>query len=245
MTTKTKTGLRMETNLKAWWLGHSAFRLESPSGKVIYVDPFLSGNPSTPDEYKEPDDVDFILLTHGHEDHVGDTLDIAERTDCKVVSQVELSLLLKKDGLNEDQRVEFNKGGTLHYDDFSVTLVNANHSSAFKGEYAGEAGGLIISFEDDICFYHMGDTNIFSDLRFYSGMYEPHVVAAPMGDYYTMGPQEAAMCVEMLNPKIAVPIHYGTFPVLTGKAEDFKKFTGKYSDAEVLIPKPGDQFLGD
>lgn len=236
----------METNVKAWWLGHSAFRLESPTEKVIYVDPFLSGNPSTPDEHKQPDDVDFILLTHGHEDHVGDTLDIAKKTGCKVVAPVELSRLLNnKHGLENDQAVEINKGGTVHYDDFSVTLVNANHSSSFQGDYAGEPGGLIISFEDDICFYHMGDTNIFADLDFYRTMYGPHIVAAPMGDYYTMGPQEAAMCIEMLNPKVAVPIHYGTFPPLTGDPEDFKKFTADYSDTDVLIPKAGEQFLGD
>lgn len=235
----------MKTNIKAWWLGHSAFRLESPGGLVIYLDPFLKDNPSTPEEHKNPDDIDFILLTHGHGDHVGDTIDLAKKTGCKVVAQVELCGLLKKHGLPEDQAVEFNKGGSLHYDDFSVTLVNANHSSSYQGEYAGEAGGLIISFEDDICFYHMGDTNIFADLDFYRTMYEPHVVAVPMGDYYTMGPQEAAMCIEMLNPKIAVPIHYGTFPPLTGDPKDFKKFTKEYSDAKVLIPEAGEQFLGD
>lgn len=235
----------METKIKAWWLGHSAFRLESPNGLVIYIDPFLSGNPSTPDDHKDPDDIDFILLTHGHEDHVGDTIELAEKTGCKVVSQVELSGLLKKNGLNDDQAVEFNKGGSLHFDDFSVTLVNANHSSSFQGEYAGEAGGIVLSFEDDICFYHMGDTNIFTDLELYAAMYEPHVVAAPMGDYYTMGPQEAAMCIEMLNPKLAIPIHYGTFPVLTGEAEDFEHFVKEYSDADVTIPEAGEQFLGD
>ncbi|MFO7799163.1 MAG: MBL fold metallo-hydrolase, partial [Rhodohalobacter sp.] len=130
----------MDTKIKAWWLGHSAFRLASPSGKIIYIDPFLSQNPNTPEEHKSPDDIDFILLTHGHEDHVGDTLDLAEKTGCKVVAQVELSHLLKKHGLKEEQRVEFNKGGSVHFDDFSVTLVNANHSSSFQGDYAGEAG---------------------------------------------------------------------------------------------------------
>lgn len=235
----------METKVKAWWLGHSTFRLESPNGLVIYIDPFLSGNPSTPDDQKNPDDIDFILLTHGHEDHVGDTIELAEKTGCKVVSTVELSGLLKKNGLNEDQAEEFNKGGTLHFDDFSVTFVNANHSSSFQGEYAGEPGGLVLSFENDICFYHMGDTNIFGDLELYGTMYEPHVVAAPMGDYYTMGPQEAAMCIEMLRPKLAVPIHYGTFPVLTGEPEEFEKFVKEYSEADVAIPEPGGQFLGD
>lgn len=234
----------MNTNIKAWWLGHSAFKLESQNGTVIYIDPFLSQNPTTPDEFKHPEDADIILLTHGHEDHVGDTLDIAEKTGCKVVAQVELSHLLKKHGLNDDQRIEFNKGGTVDFDDFSVTLVNANHSSSFQGEYAGEAAGLILSFEDDIAFYHMGDTNIFSDLEIYREIYQPHVVAVPMGDHYTMGPQEAAICCEMLNPKLAVPIHYGTFPVLTGDPEEFKSFTEEYCDAEVAIPEAGEQFLG-
>ena len=234
----------MDTNIKAWWLGHSAFKLESPTGKIIYIDPFLSGNPTTPDEFKNPSEIDYILLTHGHEDHVGDTLKLAEKTGCTVVSQVELSHLLKKRGLKEDQRIEFNKGGTVHFDDFSVTLVSANHSSSFDGEYAGEAGGLVLSFEDDICFYHLGDTNIFSDLELYGQMYQPHVIAVPIGDHYTMGPEEAAIACEMIDANMAVPIHYGTFPVLTGTPEDFKMFTEKYSGTEVVIPKAVEKFLG-
>lgn len=234
----------MDTNIKAWWLGHSAFKLESPTGKIIYIDPFLSGNPTTPEEFKNPEEADYILLTHGHEDHVGDTLEIAEKTGCTVVAQVELSQLLKKRGLKEDQRIEFNKGGTVHFDDFSVTLVSANHSSSFDGEYAGEAGGLVLSFEDDICFYHLGDTNIFSDLELYGQMYQPHIIAVPIGDHYTMGPEEAAIACDMIDANIAVPVHYGTFPVLSGTPEDFKMFTEKYSDTEVKIPKAGEQFLG-
>jgi L-ascorbate metabolism protein UlaG (beta-lactamase superfamily) len=153
----------MKSKIEAYWLGHSAFKFVTPSGKIIYVDPFLSQNPSTPDEYKTVDKADFVLLTHGHEDHVGDTLDIAKNTGAKVVCQVELSqLLVNKHGLNADQAIEFNKGGSVHFDEFSVTMVSANHSSSFQGDYAGEAAGLVLSFEDDACIYHMGDTNIFS-----------------------------------------------------------------------------------
>lgn len=233
----------MDTNVKAWWLGHSAFKLESPSGKNIFIDPFLSQNPITPDAFKTTKEADYILLTHGHEDHVGDTLDIANETGCKVVAQVELSNLLKKHGLKDDQGIEFNKGGTISFEDFSVTLVSANHSSSFRGEYAGAAGGLVISFEDDLTFYHLGDTNIFADLEFYGELYQPDVIAVPMGDYYTMGPREAALCCELINAEFAVPIHYGTFPVLIGNPGEFKKYTEEYCDTEVLIPDPGEQFL--
>ncbi len=234
----------MDTSVQAQWLGHSAFKLVSPEGTNILVDPFLSENPTTPDEYKQQDDIDYILLTHGHEDHVGDTLDIAEETGCKVVTMVELSrLLVSKHGLNEDQAIEFNKGGTVAFDDFSVTMVSANHSSSFQGDYAGEPAGLVISFYDDITFYHLGDTNIFYELELYGELYEPDIVAVPMGDHYTMGPGEAAMACDLLQADYAVPIHYGTFPPLTGEPEDFKKYTEKSTDTEVWIPKAGEHFL--
>jgi len=233
----------METSVEAYWLGHSAFKLVTPNGTQILIDPFLSQNPKTPDKFKQPEEVDYILLTHGHGDHVGDTLDIAERTGCKVISNVELSGLLKKHGLKEDLAVEFNKGGTLEYDDFSVTLVSANHSSSFQGEYAGDPGGLVISFDDDITFYHLGDTNIFYDLELYGELYQPDIIAVPMGDHYTMGPQEAAMCCDLIQANYAVPVHYGTFPVLTGDPNDFKNYTEDSTDTEVWIPEAGKNFL--
>lgn len=233
----------METSVQAFWLGHSAFKLVSPGDTNILIDPFLSQNSTTPEEYKKPDEVDCILLTHGHEDHVGDTLEIADRTGCQVVSNVELSGLLKKNGLSEDQAIEFNKGGTIDFDDFSVTLVSANHSSSFQGEYAGDPGGLVVAFDNDLTFYHLGDTNIFYDLELYGELYEPDVIAVPMGDYYTMGPEEAAMGCELIQADYAVPIHYGTFPVLTGDPEDFKDFTEDAVETEVWIPEAGENFL--
>jgi len=233
----------MDTNLKGYWLGHSAFKFISQSGSIIYVDPFLKDNPSTPEEYKEITEADYILLTHGHEDHVGDTLEIAKNTGCKVAGIVELIGLLQKKGLSEEQAVPFNKGGTVRFDDFSVTMVSANHSSSFDGEYAGDPAGLVLSFEDDLCIYHMGDTNIFSDLALYGELYEPHVVLVPIGDHFTMGPQEAAYAVEMVNPTIAVPIHYGTWPPIDSDPNEFKEILEDISEVEVIVATAGKDFL--
>ncbi|HYW34844.1 MAG TPA: metal-dependent hydrolase [Balneolaceae bacterium] len=234
----------MKTSVKAHWLGHSAFYLQSPNGKHILIDPFLKDNPSTPDDWKEPGDVDYIFLTHGHADHVGDTVEIAERTGCKVISILELSTVLTtKHGLDEDQAAGFNKGGTISFDDFSVTMVSANHSSSFQGDYTGEPAGLIFSFDDDISIYHLGDTNIFSDLELYGDLYQPEVTLVPMGDHFTMGPEEATWAVDMLRPEIAIPIHYGTMPVLSGDPEEFKALVEEETDTEVLIPEAGENFL--
>lgn len=234
----------METKVQAFWLGHSAVKLISPKGNILYIDPFLTQNPSTPEEFKTVEKADYILLTHGHEDHVGDAVEIAKKTGAKVIGIVELIALLWKEGLPQDQGVQFNKGGTIHFDDFSVTMVSANHSSSYKGQYAGDPAGLILSFEDDICLYHMGDTNIFADLELYGQLYEPTVVMAPIGDHFTMGPEEAAYAVEMLDPEIAVPIHYGTWPPIASNPEEFKTSLEEISDTNVLIPKAGEKFLG-
>lgn len=232
----------MNTNVEIIYLGHSAFKLRSPAGKHILIDPFLSGNPLTPEEHKTQDEADYILLTHGHEDHVGDTLEIAKKTGAKVVSIVELSGLLKADGLAESQAIEMNKGGSIKLDDVTVSMTNANHSSSFGGRYAGDPAGLMLRFDNDITIYHAGDTNIMPDFEIYSRLYKPQVSLLPMGDYYTMGPAEAAMAAAMLKSDVFVPIHHSTFPPLTGTPEEFKTETESLTKgaSRVHILKPGE-----
>lgn len=220
------------------WLGHSAVLLIDSENNHIYIDPFLSQNPTTTEEFKQPDKVDFILLTHGHEDHVGDTIELANKFDAKVLSIVELSGLLKSDGLKEELAVEINKGGTFDFGGFKVSMTSANHSASFGGRYAGEPAGLVIHFDNHVV-YHLGDTNIMHEFNYYKELYNADIAFVPMGDHYTMGPKEAAMCVEMLDPKIAVPIHYGTFPVLTGTPEEFKHEVGERTSVKVIVPESG------
>ena len=145
---------------------------------------------------KKVEEADFIFLTHGHEDHIGDTLEIT-KTGCRVGGMVELMGLLQREGLPE-AKVSILIKGECALRRFLSDYGPCNHSSSYKGAYAGEAAGLIFSFENDICVYHMGDTNIFGDLQLYGELYEPDIVLAPIGDHYTMGPEEAAYAVQLI-----------------------------------------------
>ncbi len=222
------------------WLGHAAFRVESPGGKRIYVDPFLD-NPKCPEGEKRPERVDLIALTHGHEDHVGSTIELAQRFDCPVIAQVELRGWLSTQGLSEDMTEAPNKGGTVEKLGVKISLTDAHHSSsAFKAgefKYLGEAAGLVLELEDGTTVYFAGDTCVFGDMQLIARIYGPDVAVLPIGDYYTMGPREAAVALELLGNPRCVPCHWGTFPILTGTPQKLKELA---PSADVVEIDPGD-----
>ena len=221
------------------WLGHNAFRFDTPGGKRVYIDPFLD-NPNCPESEKEPERVDLIALTHGHDDHVGSTVQLAQQFDCPVVALVELRGWLSLQGLSEDMTQAFNKGGTVERDGIKVTMTHAHHSSGGfeNGQfiYLGEPCGFVIEVENGTKLYFAGDTNVFMDMQLIGRIYEPDVAILPIGDHFTMGPREAAIALELLGVKRCVPCHYGTFPLLTGTPEQLRELT----DVELLVPDPGE-----
>jgi L-ascorbate metabolism protein UlaG (beta-lactamase superfamily) len=206
------------------WYGHSAFKLESPSGRVVLVDPWLD-NPKAPPGAKEFARVDIILVTHGHGDHIGNTLEIARKTSARVVAIYEVGLYLQGKGLN---RVEgINKSGSVTIEGIRVTMTHAQHSSGLEpgGEIlsGGDAAGYVVRFEDDFAVYHAGDTGLFGDMKLIGELYKPDLVMLPIGGCFTMGPREAAYACRLLKPRTIVGMHYGTFPVLAGTPAELRR----------------------
>jgi L-ascorbate metabolism protein UlaG (beta-lactamase superfamily) len=221
------------------WLGHAAFRLDSPGGKRIYVDPFLSGNPRCPEAERTPERVDLIALTHGHGDHVGDTIELWKKFKPGVLAQVELRGWLDSQGVTaQGMEHAFNKGGTVDVDGVKFTFTDANHSSSGpNGEYLGEPAGIVLELEDGFTIYFAGDTNVFASMQLIGRIYEPDVAVLPIGDHFTMGPREAAVALELLGVKRCVPCHYGTFPILTGTPDELRRLA---PGVEVVAPQPGE-----
>src|SRR5579859_5640868 len=192
------------------WLGHSAFRLDTADGKRIYIDPFLNGNPKCPEDEKRPERADIIGVTHAHGDHIGDTVDIAKTHGSTVVALVELGAWLGSQGVPQDKIQAPNKGGSTEVDGVTFTLVNAFHSASTPdGAYGGEPAGIVVE-ADGRTIYFAGDTCVFGDMQLLGRIYEPDVAVLPIGDFYTMGPREASVAIELLGVERVVPCHWGT-----------------------------------
>jgi L-ascorbate metabolism protein UlaG (beta-lactamase superfamily) len=217
------------------WLGHASFRLDTDGGKRIYVDPFPDG-PTFPEEEKEPERADAIYVTHGHGDHVAGVVPFQQKTGAKVLGMVELCAWLSQNGVDEGSLVAFNKGGTVEHEGIRFTMTNAFHSSsAPDGTYTGEPAGVVTRF-DGRSIYFAGDTCVFGDMQLIARLYKPDVAVLPIGDWFTMGPEEAALALELLGSPRCVPCHWGTFPLLTGTPEKLAELTS----ATVERLEPGD-----
>ncbi|HET9324955.1 MAG TPA: metal-dependent hydrolase [Gaiellaceae bacterium] len=218
------------------WLGHNAFRFDTPGGKRVYVDPYLD-NPKCPESEKQPERMDILALTHGHSDHVGSTVELTKQFTPTVVGIIELLNWLGDQGAEVGDVPGTNKGGTRHVDEISFTMTNAEHSSGGpNGEYLGDPAGFVIEVENGTKLYFAGDTCVFGDMQLIGRIYEPDVAILPIGDHFTMGPKEAAVALDLLGTPRCVPSHYGTFPLLTGTPEQLRELT----DVEVLSPEPGE-----
>ncbi|HLW88161.1 MAG TPA: metal-dependent hydrolase [Terriglobales bacterium] len=225
--------------IKITWLGHATFRIETPEGKTLLIDPWTKGNPKCPEKEKNFAKVDVMLCTHGHGDHIGDAVEIAKKHNPMVVGMPELCGWLESKGV---KRVSgMNKGGTQTVADVRITMVQAVHSSGIQdGDrmiYGGEAAGYVLEFSNGVKIYHAGDTCVFGDMAIIREIYAPEICMLPIGDHYTMGPLQAAYACKLLKPETVIPMHYGTFPVLTGTPSELRKLA---PDVEVREMKPGE-----
>src|SRR5687767_7993879 len=223
--------------LKVTWLGHSTFQMTSPKGVRLLFDPFLTNNPSCPQAAKRVGAVDLILVTHGHSDHCEDALAIARETGATVVASPELGGWLERQGVKHVRPM--NIGGRQHLSGLEIAMVPAVHSSsAPDGAYLGPATGFVVRFENAPTIYFAGDTALFGDMRLIRDRHHPSVAFLPIGDRFTMGPEDAAIAAEWLGVKAIIPMHYGTFPELTGTVEELRSHASARG-IEVVELRPG------
>jgi len=226
------------------YFGHSTFSLTTASGEVALIDPWVTTNPFCPPGLKSISRLDAIFLSHAHTDHFGDLLALAKQHHPKIVAIFETCLYIAEKGF-EKEICPMGKGGTQTVGSFQVTMTHAFHSNSIEDNgariYAGEPAGLIIRMPGGFTAYHAGDTAVFGDMKLIGELYKPDLAMLPIGDRFTMGPREAAYAIRLLGVKYVVPMHYATFPFLTGTAEELRKETKKIKGLKIYALKPGEK----
>jgi len=219
---------------KVTWFGHAAFKIEI-ANRIVLVDPWLSGNPTSPVKASEITKADIVYVTHDHGDHLGDAIDICKRTGATFVANIELGDFAKENGVKNVEGL--NIGGSVEVKGIRLLITQALHTDS-----RGAPTGVIVEGEGKRV-YHAGDTGLFGDMSLIGELYKPDLALIPIGGYYTMGAKEAAEAVKMLKPKAVIPIHYKTFPVLAQSADEFVKIVKeKVPKVKVVTLKPGESY---
>jgi L-ascorbate metabolism protein UlaG (beta-lactamase superfamily) len=222
------------------WLGHATVLVQTSKGTNILIDPFIKQNPKYPKDFVLPEKIHYILLTHGHDDHIADVVPVAAEHGSTVVAIYELANWVAAKGVGST--IGMNLGGTAKLGDVAATMVEAKHSSAVQDErgshYAGVAAGFVLTIADGPVLYHAGDTAVFGDMKLIGELYRPEVAMLPIGGHYTMGPKEAALAVRLLGAETILPIHFGTMPQLKGAPEELAALVG--SNVQVVRWAPGE-----
>lgn len=228
------------------WFGHACVELVASDGTVVLIDPWF-GNPLSPRSADAMERCDVLLVTHGHGDHLGDAIELANRLEPAWPAIHELTLWVGPQLEDTDGLTGMNKGGTVEVAGLRVSMVRAEHSSGGPVEgagavYLGEPVGFVVELADGMRAYHAGDTDLFGDMALIGELHRPDVAFLPIGGHYTMGPRAAARAVGLLGVRTVVPIHYGTFPALAGTPDELRAELAALGlgDVRVLAPEPGD-----
>lgn len=222
------------------WLGHATVLVQTPKGTNILIDPFIEENPKYPKNFELPKKTHYVLLTHGHGDHISDAVPVAKKHDSTVVAIYELAAYIAEQGVK--QTIGLNLGGTAQLEDVAATMVDAKHSSGAQDKkgthYVGVAAGFVLSINGGPVLYHSGDTNVFGDMKLIGELYHPEVAMLPIGGHFTMGPREAAYAARLIGATTILPLHFGTFPPLTGTPAELSTYLDP--GIEVVSWKPGE-----
>ncbi len=233
--------MRLNNGIRVTWLGHATFRI-AYEDRTLLIDPWVTGNPACPDDASAFENIDVMLITHGHSDHMGDAAALGREFQPTVAANVEIVEWLEAQGIERGEPM--NKGGTIDVDGLQITLTHAFHSSTITDEEgntvpAGEAGGFVVRFPSGFAIYHAGDTAVFGDMKLIGELYAPDLAMLPIGSRFTMDPKEAAVAARLVGAPAVIPIHYATFPLLTGTPDEFLRLTND-DPVEIIVMQPGE-----